>query len=75
MSLNIDGYAAYSADGQPVRRVATNGNMTTPPSHDWSGVCVVDLPRLFVDASIYGDAWVDMAGRRVDPQEVTVKPL
>lgn len=67
----LPGLAARDADGRAVRRVMTAGNADgLMPARDLSGV--LDPAAAWVDAQIYGDAWVDEAGARVDPTVVVV---
>lgn len=96
MTLDIGpGYAAYSEDGRPVRRVITNGNQSNPPElakdlfdvpKDFFKLSVAEvaeeldrcralLTQLTIDAAIYGDGWVDLEGKRVDPTTVKVEKL
>jgi hypothetical protein len=77
------GFHAWSRDGRPVRRVATNGN---PPvlAADVGRVIfektgfdpqelVKRLSELTTDVVVYGDAWLDFDGERVHPTDVVIE--
>jgi hypothetical protein len=72
-----DGMSAWTLDGTPVRRVATTGNPIEgrPPATApaWPDFTDDDRWRIWNDLVFYGDAWVDIADRRVDPSQVQVR--
>lgn len=66
-----DGYSAWTAGGQPVRRVATNGNAQTLRGFA-EGLTLEQLTWAQRDMAIYGDAWMAMDGGRVSPFDVFI---
>lgn len=73
MTVHLEGYVA-SADGLPVLRVAT----LTEDGHayaDFSPAIPSQLPDLASDTFVYGNAWVNLDGRRVDPRVVVIEDL
>jgi hypothetical protein len=72
-----DGMTAWTVDGTPVRRVATTGNpiegrpAATAPA--WPELTDDVRWRIWSDVCLYGDAWVDLNGDRVDPTQVQVR--
>lgn len=75
------GYVA-EVDGHPVRRVATNGDPIRRVGSwtDYRTIIDRDVDRgwrtvlgLERDRAIFGDAYVDKRGRRIDPRTVVVE--
>lgn len=69
-----EGWRAHTGKrtGAPARRVATNGAQDRG-YEAWSnfdGIAPSQLKQLALDAMLFGDAWVDSEGRRVDPAVV-----
>jgi hypothetical protein len=69
-----DGCSAWTKDGRPVRRVATNR-----PAGGWDPSVKFMLPgegdlmhELWADLAIYGDAWMDLERHRVSPFDVMI---
>ena len=59
-------------NGEPVRRVGSNGNpmRDVPRWLDLDGLGLGDARQAAVDVTLYGDAYVDAKGHRVDPRGV-----